>query len=560
MNEAPPKLGSRRFREIAWLALIGDPANALIALYWFLTRRRLRGWSMLRVAASEAPREYRQWTERGELRAYANFRQSHPVGTSPPVVIPMLIEGLGDAEAAARTMTSIRVALGPKVPIYDLTDCLPECQKLPGGTVADAFAFLLQMHSGGWLLPVFSGDLIAPAIAEILSRVLDMRDIALAYWDEDQLCPEGRCAPWIKPDWDDLLFGRLGGLAGASVISLTAIAKGWRSVEQLSLDRAGIERLARSLAADAELPPAHIPLVLTHRAAADNRSGDQPKSEPFEKGAMPSISILIPTRDRPDLLSACLRGIDHTNYLGSLEIVIIDNGTVDRRALEIIEGRKSDPRFRILRDDRPFNFAQLNNAGALIASGELLCLLNNDVEPLDADWLTNMASYALAEGVGAVGAQLLYPSGRIQHAGVAIGIGGAAGHVQISAYPSDRQFWTWHAVSRQVSAVTAAVMVLRKSTFLDVGGFDEAAFPVAFNDVDLCLRLQRAGLRNIYAAEARLLHRESESRGLDRSPIHSERFKAELNRLKERWHTDDYVDPHFSPLFSRLTGRCVLAP
>jgi O-antigen biosynthesis protein len=201
----------------------------------------------------------------------------------------------------------------------------------------------------------------------------------------------------------------------------------------------------------------------------------------------------------------------------------------------------------------------LNNLGARAADGELLCLLNNDVEPLDGEWLKTLVRYALEEEVGAVGAQLVYPSGRIQHAGVAVGLGGAAGHVQKGVDPDEPRFWTWQAVTREVSALTAAVLVLRKSRYEEVGGFDEG-FAVAFNDIDFCLRLKQRGLRNIYVADVRLLHRESESRGKDRTPERARRFAGELARLQERWGTEEYRDPHFSPLFSALVERCVLNP
>ena len=132
--------------------------------------------------------------------------------------------------------------------------------------------------------------------------------------------------------------------------------------------------------------------------------------------------------------------------------------------------------------------------------------------------------------------------------------------MQKGVMPEERRFWTWHRVTREVSAVTAAVMVIRKSKFFEVGGFDAESFPVAFNDVDLCLRLKKAGYRNLYVAEARLIHRESESRGDDRNRKNVERYSRELSVLQGRWKTIDIVDPHFSTLFSRSVERCVLIP
>jgi GT2 family glycosyltransferase len=399
---------------------------------------------------------------------------------------------------------------------------------------------------------------VSPQLGDCLQRFLAGHDAAvLAYWDEDRLDPRGRESPWIKPDWDPLLFGQLGGLAGSAAVRLGTFR---HALGRSAIDADAVELLLMQVAAEAPGSAAHIPLVLTHRSAAnvprsDRRTADLPRAD-FQ---WPKVSILLPTRDRPDLLSACLAGIERTHYPGPLELVVIDNGSADRRALELLEHAERNGA-KVLREPGPFNFSRLNNRATACATGEVLCFLNNDVEPLTDDWLSRMVVHALDASVGAVGALLLYPSGRIQHAGVAIGLGRAAGHVQIGVNPDDRRFWTWHQVSRRVSAVTAAVMVVRKEAFLAVGGFDEEAFPVAFNDVDLCLRLDRAGLRNIFVAEARLTHRESESRGDDRRPEHAERFAAELRRLQERWRTEDFTDPYFNPLFSRLTGRCTLAP
>jgi GT2 family glycosyltransferase len=268
---------------------------------------------------------------------------------------------------------------------------------------------------------------------------------------------------------------------------------------------------------------------------------------------------MIPTRDRADLLGTCLSALERLTYPGETELLIIDNGTIDPEALALIEDAKQAPAVRLIRDGGGFNFSRLNNMGATAATGEFLCLLNNDVEAVDGEWLTHLVRQAARPGIGAVGALLLYPTGKIQHAGVAIGIGGAAGHVQKGVHPATQKFRTWHAVTREVSAVTAAAMVVRKNVFIEAGGFDEDAFAVAFNDVDLCLRLKRKGYRNLFVAEAKLIHHESESRGDDRLKRNAPRFAAELTHLQARWATQNASDPHFSPLFSRQVEQCVLA-
>ena len=550
MNGSPATVGSMRLRHVLWPALRGDPVMALAGLYWLVTRRRVRGWARLMTAAAKYPSNYACWITHGEVRAFAEFRQSHrPEQGVVPVIAWIVNDGASDEDAVSASATSVRRALGEDVPVRLVAKGVP-------------FSSVVDEAQGAWVLPVLAGDLVSPELGDVIPRAIgSCPGAALIYWDEDQLAGERRCEPWIKPGWGELLFGQLGGLAGASLLSLDKL-RALAAEPGLACDRSGIERAAMRLATDpSAAPPVHVPLVLTHRSKWNAPDIHRAASRrPRDPAQWPSLSILVPTRDRPDLLEACVQGIRRTSYPGDIQLIIIDNGSVDPVALAILEGLEKEARTTVIRDPGPFNFSRLNNRAAAVSQGEFLCLLNNDVEPLGTDWLSLMITAATEEGVGAVGAQLLFPSGRIQHAGVAIGIGGAAGHVQKSVDPNDRRFWAWHRVTREVSAVTAAAMVVRRSTFLKLGGFDEEAFPVAFNDVDLCLRLKASGLRNLYVAEARLLHREFESRGDDRAPARAKGYAAELKQLQERWHTKDFVDPHFSPLFTRLSERCVLAP
>ena len=258
-------------------------------------------------------------------------------------------------------------------------------------------------------------------------------------------------------------------------------------------------------------------------------------------------------------MRSCLSGLARLAYPGPVEIIVVDNGSREPDALALLAAEQAAGRIRVLRDDGPFNFSRLNNRAAAIATGDYLCLLNNDVEALDGEWLTAMMRHAVQPGVGAVGAQLLYPDGRIQHAGVAVGIGGAAGHGQRGVDPASPDHAAWHAVTRQVSAVTAACLLVARTHHAAVGGLDEAGFAVAFNDVDFCLKLQAAGLANIYCAQSRLIHAESRTRPNDNRPDQQARFNAELALLQQRWSTETLPDPHHSPLFSTSAETCLLS-
>ncbi len=201
----------------------------------------------------------------------------------------------------------------------------------------------------------------------------------------------------------------------------------------------------------------------------------------------------------------------------------------------------------MLRDDGAFNFARLNNLAAEQATGEILLLLNNDVAVTDPGWLREMVRHAIRPGIGAVGARLLYPDGTVQHAGVVLGLGGVAGHVGIGADAADPgPFGLLHLV-REVGAVTAACMAVPIAAWRAVGGMDAEHLGVAFNDVDLCLRLREAGYRIVFTPYAELVHHESKSRGSDFAPDQVARFMAEIATMQRSWASELARDPFFSP-------------
>lgn len=567
MTEVSPRFGTKRFREILWMAVRAKPLRAASAIYWLLTRRRVRGWSQLMIAASDAAYNYLRWTKSGEVRAFARFREAN-ADRAPIELVPVILADRDSTdEHGAQSFRSLRAALGGEVRIYSTSMGVEKSHLVPQEScesLGELASYLLGRGHTGWLLPILAGDVISPATPDIAQRAaVAATGNTMIYWDEDTVSGQVRRDPWIKPDWDEFLFGELGGLAGSCAVSLSALQALETAVARGLTEREAIDRVLFRLAGDSRTPPAHVPLILTHRAPQNalrpNNSITNRPSIHLED-ELPSVSVIVPTRDRADLLASCLKGLERIRYPGHLELIVVDNGSVDPAALAVLDQIKTDPRARVIPDPGPFNFSLLNNRAAAVARNEYLCFLNNDVEATDGDWLSHLVTHALRDGVGAVGAMLLYPSGRIQHAGVVVGLGGAAGHVQRGIEPSERRFWTWHALTREVSAVTAAVMVIRKSTFVDIGGFDSETFPVAFNDVDLCLRLRRAGYRNLYVASVRMIHRESESRGDDRAKKNAARYSRELCALQERWNTKEAVDPHFSTLFSKLVEPCVLQP
>jgi GT2 family glycosyltransferase len=273
---------------------------------------------------------------------------------------------------------------------------------------------------------------------------------------------------------------------------------------------------------------------------------------------LPLVSIIIPTRDKVELLRACVDSLLGATLYRPFEILIVDNGSSAAETLDYLSEIAAHPAIRVLRYDEPYNYSAINNFAARAAAGSYLCLLNNDTEVVEPDWLTEMIRYAVRPDVGAVGAKLLYGDGSIQHAGVIVGIGEAAGHAHRFAPANQPGYFRQPHVAQFVSAVTAACLVVEKGKFEAVGGLDEKDLAIAYNDVDLCLKLEAAGWRNVYVPHAVLLHHESKSRGSDVSPEHVDRYMRELRIFQERWGTKTYDDPLHNPNLDRYSETFVI--
>jgi GT2 family glycosyltransferase len=231
----------------------------------------------------------------------------------------------------------------------------------------------------------------------------------------------------------------------------------------------------------------------------------------------------------------------------SYEIIIVDNDSDDAAVLEYFDSVISDSRIRVIRDERPFNYSALNNNAVRYAKGEIVALVNNDVEVISPDWLSEMVSFAMQPSIGAVGAKLFYPNETLQHGGVVLGIGGVAGHANKHSPRPCRGYFERTGLVGSYSAVTAACMLVRKEIFLKVGGLNEKDLSIAFNDVDFCLRVREAGYRNVWTPYAELYHHESVSRGPENNPEKQARFRSEVLYMQQRWAGALLNDPMYSP-------------
>jgi GT2 family glycosyltransferase len=249
------------------------------------------------------------------------------------------------------------------------------------------------------------------------------------------------------------------------------------------------------------------------------------------------------------LLRTCIEGLLNDTDYPDLEIIVVDNQSSDPLTLDYLQTLPARG-VKVLDHPHPFNYSTINNRAVEHATGEIIGLVNNDIEIIEGNWLKEMVSQLLRDNVGAVGAKLLWPNRMVQHGGVVVGINGLAAHAGNNLEENDAGYLATNQITRRQSAVTAACLLMRKSVFEALDGLDEKAFPVAFNDVDLCLRIQQSGLNLIWTAFAKLIHAESASRGKDISAEKRSRALREQQRFIERWALNGYSDPYYHPALS----------
>jgi GT2 family glycosyltransferase len=271
----------------------------------------------------------------------------------------------------------------------------------------------------------------------------------------------------------------------------------------------------------------------------------------------PEVSIVIPTRNRAHLLAACTRGLKEKTDYPSFNVVIVDNGSRQPRARALLEKLRADPGYRVLDRPEPFNYAKLSNDGARVTDSPMLVFLNNDIQMIDANWLKTLVRLAMKPRVGVVGAKLLFPNRKIQHAGIVLGMGGISGHIYRRRRGRVDGYLQQVATTREMAAVTGACIAIERSKFEAVGGFDAKNLPVDLNDIDLCLRVAERGWTNVWAADAVLIHMQSASRGIERNPF--DQYRQERSYFINRWVEAIRDDPYFHPGFSLSAHRPVLA-
>jgi GT2 family glycosyltransferase len=514
-------------------AFLLDPAGYIQALFWRARGLKVRSRNRLAALMGRSPRAYNLWIARVEPKVHAELLRA-------PAVVDAEILAVIDASAGRGSLENTSASLDAAS--HTSRDVV---------TVRDPFELdPLISPDGTWLCIVRPGDRVASDAFEIYSKAIaDADGTWLVYADDDLITGGARHAPHFKSGWNPELFENHDFVTGSAVVRVTP--------EMLiDLDReTWAEQLTkRAIAHGPE--PVHVAAVLHHREHRPQATAPA-KPVPALPNRAPAVTVIIPTRNQLAYLRKSVEGVQQTAY-PKIELVIVDNGSDEPQTLEYLASLK-EAGHQVLCMTGAFNFSALNNAAVQQASGDMLCFLNNDIEVVEPDWLALLVRQATRDSIGAVGGRLLYPDGTLQHAGVVTGVGGGAAHAHRNLKDGEVGYFLRDRLPQRVSAVTAACLVVSKTKFLAVGGFNEVDFPVAFNDVDLCLKLNARGWQSFYEPRAVLIHHESKSRGSDSALENRARFAGELAALKRHWGTDAQRDPFHHPHLSPFTEQFHIA-
>ena len=470
-----------------------------------------------------------------------------------------------------------------------LDDRIRVVYRTENGHISKATNSALELATGDYVALMDHDDALPEhALYFVALSINEHPQAQVFYSDEDKLELSGeRVTPHFKSDWNPDLFFSQNYVSHLGVYRRSLLKKinGFRTGVEGSQDQDLLLRCLPHVTHDQII---HIPRVLYHwrmvegstalasseksyttdagiRALRDYFDTQNPKVQ-VEQGMVtntyrirwplpakpPLVSLLIPTRDCRSLTETCVRSILDKSTYTNFEILILDNGSVEADTLAFFEQIQcQDKRVSVLRYDHPFNYSAINNFGVAQARGDIIGLVNNDIEVISPEWLTEMVSQALRPEIGCVGAKLYYSNDTIQHAGVICSIGGVAGHSHKHFSRKSPGYFSRLLLAQTLSAVTAACLLIRKEVYNQVGGLDEKNLKVAFNDVDFCLKVRAAGYRNLWTPYAELYHYESISRGAEDTPEKIKRFGREVNFMQQKWGAALESDPYYNPNLTR---------
>ena len=451
------------------------------------------------------------------------------------------------------------------------------------GHISKASNSALNAATGDYVVLLDQDDELRPHSLYMVAKAInENRDLEIIYSDEDKINERGeRYDPYFKTDWNkDLFYGQnfinhLGVYKHSLIKKVNGFREGYEGSQDYDLALRCIEHLEpRQIH--------HIPHILYHWRAIFNSTAATitNKGYAFEAGLKalndhlertnqnaiavenknnsyrikwklpakkPLVSIIIPSKNKVDILSNCVTSILQKTDYELYEVLIIDNNSDEAATLEYCKNtQRNYNNVKVLSYNEAFNFAAIVNYGVALSSGEVIVLLNNDTEVINRDWLCEMVSHCMREDIGAVGAKLYYPNGQIQHAGVFLYEGHPGNHIYLKREKNDPGYFNKLNLIQNYTAVTAACLAIRKELYIETGGCDEVNLKIAYNDVDFCLKVRELGYRNLWTPFTELLHYESLSRGSDLSEANFSRFKSEHTYMLTKWKDIMGNDPFFN--------------
>lgn len=539
-------------------------------------------------------------SDRAAIRAHIDRMESRslfsvvmPTYETPPALLEKAIESVkgqiygdwelciaddGSKSADTRAMLERYAAEDPRIKVVF---------RETNGHISAATNSALELATGEWVALLDHDDELTEDALYWMAASLEADPEAdILYSDEDKIDEEGRLSdPYFKPDWSPELFlsqnmiNHLGVYRRALIEKAGRFREGFEGSQDYDLALRVLEQTTPERVR-------HVPAVLYHwrtvagsvalatgektypyerarTAIAEHlersgvaaevvagRDGYSHRVRPTLPARAPHVTIIVPTRDRLDMMRMVVTGLLETTAYPNWDLIIVDNGSEKAETLEYFAEIQKDKRISVLRDDAPFNFSRLNNLAVGKAKGPLILLLNNDIEPIDDGWLEEMVRQIQRPGVGAVGAKLYYPNDTVQHVGVTTGIGGVAGHFDKHLPREAPGYFSRAQLVHNVSATTAACLLTTKKIYRQIGGMNENELKVAFNDVDFCLKIRAAGHRIVLTPYAELYHHESVSRGLEDTAEKRARFRSEMLWMRGKWGKALDADPYFNPNLS----------
>ncbi|WP_116686307.1 glycosyltransferase family 2 protein [Pelagibaculum spongiae] len=441
----------------------------------------------------------------------------------------------------------------------------------------------LSLAHGDYIVLLDHDDVLhSDALLFLADAIIKNPKSKIIYTDEDKIDKEGRrYSPHFKPDFNyDLLLSQnyichLTCYKTNLVVGVGGFRQGFEGSQDYDL-------LLRCISKINPNQIVHIPEVLYHWRACSGSTALEHSAKNYTTaagikslirhfsaspevsikkgmlpntyqvrwpilGSQPSVALIVPTRDGFQILKQCIDNILSKTHYQNYQIVVVDNQSSCKKTLSYLKKISCYEKIRVVKFNKPFNYSEINNFAVDLVDSELIGLVNNDTEVISKDWLNEMVSHAIRPDIGCVGAKLYYPDNTIQHAGVILGIAGYAGHAH-KHYPKNKSgYFSRLKLIQNFSAVTGACLLVRRKTYLEVGGLDQDNLKVALSDIDFCLKVREAGYRNLWTPYAELYHHESKSRGAEDTPEKQQRFEKEVEFMKEKWGDALNNDPAYNP-------------